>query len=182
MFLAGRLVNRFGARPLIVVGLICVFFGTLVTAHYSPQVDPWWIIWPILFQGFGLGLVFVPLATVSFATLAPGEAAEAAGVRQLARTIGGSLGVSVGGAVMANQTQTAWNQLGGHVTAFPGATSGLLNSLHLGQHSPLAPALLGRLLGHQAQFMGLLDAFYVMAWSVVIGLPLLFLIKRGAGR
>ncbi|HKK13460.1 MAG TPA: DHA2 family efflux MFS transporter permease subunit [Gammaproteobacteria bacterium] len=179
MFLAGRLVNRLGARPLIVTGLACVFFGTLVTAYYTPQVDVWWVVWPILFQGFGLGLVFVPLATVSFSTLPPAEAAEAAGVRQLARTIGGSLGVSVGSAIMAAESQAAWNQLGGHLTPFSTSVSTLMERLHL-HHG--AGAVLGRLLGYQAGFQGILDAFYVMGWSIALGLPLLLLIRKGAGQ
>jgi DHA2 family multidrug resistance protein len=181
MFLAGRLVTRVGARPLIVTGLISVFFGTVVTAQYSPQVDPWWIIWPILIQGFGLGLVFVPLATVSFATLPAADAAEAAGVRQLARTIGGSLGVSVGSAIMAREAQASWNQLGGHLTPFADTVRDFLHSLHLGVHTGGA-AVLGHVLDHQARFVGMLDAFDIMAWSVVLALPLMFLIKKGTGR
>ncbi len=179
MFLAGRLINRFGARPLIVVGIVSTLFGTLVTTWYSPQVDIWWLIWPILIQGFGLGLVFVPLATVSFATLPPEQSTEAAGVRQLARTIGASLGVSLGGAVMARQSQTAWNQMGGHVTPFSGALTHYLAPLHLHLHSPLTGAVLAQVVGHQARFLGILDAFQIMAWSVVIALPLLLLIRRG---
>ncbi len=182
MFLAGRLITRIGAKPLIVAGIGCTLLGTLVTTWYTPQVDPWWIIWPVLIQGFGLGLVFVPLATISFATLPPSQSAEAAGVRQLSRTIGASLGVSVGGAVMAQQTQAAWNQLGGHITPFSSAARQYLEPLGLSPHSAAGGAVLGKVLGHQAHFIGILDAFYVMAWTVIIGLPLLLLVKKGIGR
>jgi len=182
MFLAGRLITRIGAKPLIVMGIACTLFGTLVTTWYTPDVSPWWIIWPILIQGFGLGLVFVPLATVSFATLPPEQSAEAAGVRQLSRTVGASLGVSVGSAVMADQTQTAWNQMGGHITAFAGAVSQYLRPLGLTIHDPRAGAVLAQVLGKQAHFLGILDAFYVMAWTVIIGLPLLLLVRKGAGK
>ncbi|MGD8430922.1 MAG: DHA2 family efflux MFS transporter permease subunit, partial [Ectothiorhodospiraceae bacterium] len=57
MFLAGRLIARIGARPLILCGITTLLFGTLVTTWYSPSVNEWWIIWPVLVQGFGLGLV-----------------------------------------------------------------------------------------------------------------------------
>ncbi|MGA8260855.1 MAG: DHA2 family efflux MFS transporter permease subunit [Arenicellales bacterium] len=182
MFLAGRLITRVGAKPLIVSGIGFTLFGTLVTTWYTPEVDPWWIIWPILIQGFGLGLVFVPLATVSFATLPREQSAEAAGIRQLSRSIGASLGISLGGAVMAQQTQAAWNQMGGHVTAFSPAVSQYLAPLGLSWRSPAGEAVLAQLLGKQAHFLGILDAFDVMAWTVVMGLPLLFLIRKGIGR
>jgi len=182
MFLAGRLINRVGARPLVTAGMFSVLFGTLVTTWYSPQVNAWWIVWPILIQGFGLGLVFVPLATVSFATLSPRQSAEAAGIRQLARTIGASLGVSIGGAVMARQSQAAWNQMSGHLTPFSDTLHRYLAPLHLHEHSGRAGAVLGHAIGAQSHFLGILDAFEIMAWSVVVGLPLLLLIRKGTGK
>jgi DHA2 family multidrug resistance protein len=163
MFLAGRLITRVGAKPLIVSGIACTLFGTLVTTWYTPEVDPWWIIWPILIQGFGLGLVFVPLATVSFATLPREQAAEAAGIRQLSRSI-------------------AWNQMAGHVTPFSSAVSQYLAPLGLSWHSPMGGAMLAQVVGKQAHFLGILDAFDVMAWTVVLGLPLLLLIRKGIGK
>lgn len=182
MFLAGRLITQIGAKPLIVSGIACTLFGTLVTTWYTPQVDPWWIIWPIVVQGFGLGLVFVPLATISFATLPKEQSAEAAGIRQLSRAIGASLGVSAGGAVMAQETQASWNQLGGHITPFSSAVSQYLAPLSLGPNDPMGIAELAQVLGRQAHFLGILDAFEVMAWTVVIGLPLLLLIRKGVGK
>ena len=182
MFLAGRLIPRVGAKPLILVGFCCVVFGTWVTTWYTPRVDPWWIIWPIIVQGFGLGLVFVPLATVSFATLPPEWSAEAAGVRQLGRTIGASLGVSVSTTVLANQSQRAWNQLGGHVTTQNPALMDYLSSLHLTPDKAQAGAVLAQLVNKQSSFIGLIDAFYLMSFTVLLGLPLLLLIKRGVGK
>ncbi|WP_158227093.1 MDR family MFS transporter [Mangrovitalea sediminis] len=182
MFLAGRLINRVGAKPLIVCGFFCVLFSTWVTTWYTLQIDPWWIIWPIVLQGFGLGMVFVPLATVSFATLPEEWSAEAAGVRQLGRTIGASLGVSVSGAVMAHQSQVAWHQYGGHITATSDAVRQYLAPLHLSPDSREAAAVLGHLLRLQADFHGLLNAFEVMALTVVLGFPLLLLISRNAGK
>jgi DHA2 family multidrug resistance protein len=182
MFLAGRLINRVGARPLITVGILMTLWGTLVMTHYSLDVDLWWVVWPTMVQGFGLGLVFVPLATVSFATLPRHQSAEGAGVRQLGRAIGASLGIAVSSAVVAQQTQAAWNQMGGHMTAFSGAVEQYLAPLGLGMHAPLAGAVLGHVLGRQAQFQGVLDAFYVLGWSLVVALPLLLLVQRGVGK
>jgi len=182
MFLAGRLINRVGARPLIVVGFACVLLGTWVNTWYAPTIDPFWIIWPILLQGFGLGLVFVPLATVSFATLPQSWSAEAAGVRQLGRTIGASLGISISSAIMARESQTAWNQMGGHITPFSDALKHYLTPLHLTAHSPTAGAILGQMLDKQATLQGIIDAFAVMSLTVLLGAPLLLLLRKGAGQ
>jgi len=182
MLLAGRLLRRYDPRPLIFLGIVCTVFGTWVTTWYTLDVDPFWIIWPIVVQGFGLGMVFVPLATVSFSTLPSDKSAEGAGVRQLARTVGASLGVSVGSATMADASQSAWNHLGGNITPFSHAVRHYLQPLGLGMHSPRAGALLAGKLGQQANFIGLLHAFAVMAITVIIALPLLLFVTRDAGR
>ena len=58
-----------------------LFIGTIAMAEYNLNVGIWWLIWPIILQGFGMGLVFVPLTTLAFATLRPDQTAEAAGLR-----------------------------------------------------------------------------------------------------
>ncbi len=182
MFLAGRLINRLGAKPLIFTGVFCTLFGTLITTRYTLDIGPWWVIWPVMVQGFGLGLVFVPLATVSFATLPPAQSAEAAGLRQLSRSIGASLGVALSSAVAANESQAAWNVLGGHLSTFSRTVGHYLQPLGLQVGQAGAGSVLGRLLDRHAQFEGVLDGFYLLGWSVVVCLPLLLLIRKGVGR
>ena len=182
MFLAGRLINRVGAKPLIAFGILTTVFGTVAMTRYTLDIGLWWVIWPILVQGFGLGFVFVPLATVTFATLPRSKSAEAAGVRQIARTIGSGFGIAMSGAVMAQESQVSWNELGGHLTAHSGALHERLHALGLTIHDPMAGALLGKMLGGQSSFIGLIDAFWLLGWGIAISLVLLFLLSGGVGR
>jgi len=182
MFSAGRLINRTGAKPLILIGFILVFIGSWALTWYAPRIDMWWVIWPGLVQGLGLGLVFVPLATITFATLPEKLSAEAAGIRQLGRTIGASIGVSLSSAVFANQMQAAWNTAGGHLTPFSNAVRGFLAPLHLAPDSSGAAHVLGKVLGQQSAFVGMIDAFYMMSLMLLVSLPLLALLKKGVGR
>ena len=87
MQLAGRFLNRTGPRPLVLAGVLLAAVGTIAMARYNLSVGLWWLIWPIILQGFGMGLVFVPLTTLAFATLRPDQTAEAAGLPQLIRTL-----------------------------------------------------------------------------------------------
>ncbi|HYW75693.1 MAG TPA: DHA2 family efflux MFS transporter permease subunit [Gammaproteobacteria bacterium] len=182
MFLAGRLITRVGVRPLVIFGLTCVFFGTFATTWYTPQIPLWWVIWPILVQGFGLGMVFVPIATAAFATLPPSQSAEAAGVRQLARTIGSSIGVAISSAIMTREGQEAWNQMGGHLTPFSPAVTHFFHHMPVQAGTPLAGALLAHILGPQTNWRGMLDAFYMMAMSTLLGFPLVFLLGKHVGK
>lgn len=182
MFLAGQLINRIGAKPLILTGILITTFSTVVMTWYSLQIDAWWVIWPTLVQGFGLGLVFVPLATITFATLPSELSSEAAGLRQLARTIGASAGVSLSGTIVAQQAQATWNHLGGMITPFSQPLSDFLAGLHMSLGNPHAAAALGAILARHARFQGMIDAYAVLGWGVLVAAPLVLLLKKGVGR
>lgn len=66
--------------------MLCMF-GAYVCTYYSLDTNIWWLIWPSIVQGFGFGLIFVPLAATAFATLPPRLRAEAAGFNSLMRIL-----------------------------------------------------------------------------------------------
>ncbi len=181
MFLVGSLINRTGARPLIVVGILLSIIGTFATTHYNLYISPFWVVWPIVVQGLGMGMIFVPLAAVAFTTLRPEQSAEAAGMYSLLRTIGSSIGISIVTTVMTRQAQVVWNQLGGHLQPFNPSLYLYLDRLHLVPTDPRAAAVLGLELGRQARMVAFADAFTLIAWSFVAMLPMVLLL-RGSGR
>jgi len=69
MLVVGRLVAYVDARWLVLVGLGFGALGSWGMTYYSLDVTQMNIIWPAFLQGIGLGLVFVPLSTVAYATL-----------------------------------------------------------------------------------------------------------------
>ena len=178
MLIAGKLINRLGARPLIIFGVLCTSLGTLVTTEYNLDVDTWWLVWPLLLQGFGMGFVFVPLGTVAFATLRPDQSAEAAGVRQLVRTIVASIGTAASTAVATREGQVTWNQLRESINPYNEAVTRYLSSLHLHGLSHRAAAVLAHVLGRQATVIGMLDAFKLFGLSLLFTLPMLLVMKN----
>ncbi|HYW03747.1 MAG TPA: DHA2 family efflux MFS transporter permease subunit [Gammaproteobacteria bacterium] len=179
MFMVGRLINATGPRPLMFVGIVLAAAGTFAMTRYNLDIDPWWAIWPILLQGLGMGMIFVPLSTVAFATLDASVSAEAAGMFSLTRTIGSAVGISIVTTVFTRQTQVAWNQLGGHLHELGGAVAHYLGGLGLSPSSPAAPALLGSELARQASMVAMVDAFALVAWSFVVVVPLVLLLRGG---
>jgi len=178
MFLVSRLINRTGPRPLVIAGAATFTVGVLAMTRYSLQVDTWWLVWPTIVQGFGVGLAFVPLATVAFTTLPESDAHEAAGVRQLCRTIGGSVGVAVGAALFARQGQVSWNQLGAHINPYNPAVADTLARLGLEGITHRAGALFASILHQQAALQAMINVFLVLGVSVLATLPLLLLMGR----
>ncbi|MEJ2479992.1 MAG: DHA2 family efflux MFS transporter permease subunit [Acidihalobacter sp.] len=179
MQFAGRLLNYTGPRVLVLTGVLLAAVGTLAMSGYNLEVGLWWLIWPIILQGLGMGLVFVPLTALAFATLSGERTTEAAGLRQLIRTIAASVGTAASTGMTAHFAQQDWNRLGGHMTAFNPAVHRYLAPFHTSAHSALGAAALGRLLGRQSQMVALVHVFEVFGFALLATLPLLLLIGRG---
>jgi DHA2 family multidrug resistance protein len=179
MMVVGRIITRVSPRTLIAAGIVISAAGSYAMTGYSLYSDAWALIWPVIFQGFGLGMIFVPLSTVAFTTLPRQRSAEAAGIYSLMRTVGSSVGISIATTVLTRHTQMAWNQLGGHIEPFNPALSQYFSGLHLALPDPRAVGLLAYELGRQAQMTGLLDAFMLVTWSFLFMLPLVLLLRRG---
>ena len=105
MLLVGRLVRMVDARLLVVAGLLLTALSLYNMTGFSPQMDDSPILISGIIQGLGLGLVFVPLSTVAFATLTPRFRTDAASLFSLVRNIGSSIGISVVTVLLTRNTQ-----------------------------------------------------------------------------
>jgi DHA2 family multidrug resistance protein len=95
MAVLGRYAAMLDPRRVLSVGALLSATG-LLSFSFAPADAPvaWLTLWLVV-QGVGLGLIFVPINTVSFVTLAPELRTEGAALMTLARNIGGSLGVAL---------------------------------------------------------------------------------------
>lgn len=180
MLLAGRLVTRIDPRHLVMMGSLIVCMGTWMGTWYSVGISPRWIIVPVLVQGFGLGLVFVPLSVVAFSTLPASLRPEAAGLFSLLRTLGSSMGISIVSTLLARNVQWFWNQLGEFLTPYNSAVSHYLQPLGLAPDSPMGKVVLAGLVGREAQMMAFTNCFAFISFSFLAMLPLVMMLKKGA--
>ena len=84
---------------------------------WTPDVSQSTIVWVGVVQGIGLGFLFVPLSTVTLATLSAEHRTEGAGLYSLSRNIGSSVGISVVNALLTRNTQANHADIAQHVTA-----------------------------------------------------------------
>jgi len=180
MLLVGWLIKYVDPRHLVITGVIFAVAGTAVGMYYNTQMSMEWIVWSLLLQGFGIGLVFVPLSVVAFSTLPEQLRTEGTGLYSLLRTMGGSIGISISITLFTRYSQQAWNQLGGFIQPFSPAPAAYLRPLHLDPHSPLGSAVLGHTLNNQAQMVALDNVFAFITWTFILMLPLVFLLRRGS--
>ena len=177
MAVVSRLIVRMDPRRLIVAGLAFATLGTWLMSRYTLEISPGWIVWPGVIQGLGLGLIFVPLATVAYETIPQTETDAASGIFNLGRTIGSSIGISVVATLLSRAEQYSWNRLGGNISPFNPQLHAWLQSRHLSLGEPLAPRLLASELSRHATMVAFVNVFWLVALSFVILFPLVLLLR-----
>jgi DHA2 family multidrug resistance protein len=131
------------------------------------------IVWPGAIQGLGIGIVYVPMAALTFATLAPAMRNEGTALFNLIRNIGSSIGISTVQGLMVHNTQVVHAALAQHITPLTLAHHSL--GVYAGQQ---AVAALNRSLTAQATMIAYLDDFQLMLMLTLLALPLLLLVRN----
>ncbi len=181
MLLVGRLLPRLGAKNLIYFGIAVSLIGALDAHSNQPGLHGAHDVVPFLLQGFGIGFVFIPLSAVAFATLPPGLATEAAGVYNLIRSIGASIGISIVSVYMTRGGQASWSALRGFVDPYRHEVQQYLDPMRL-KAQGAGLALIAQQAARQAQMLGLLQAFWLIVASFVAMIPLVMLLKPAERR
>ena len=176
MMIAAKLIGRVDFRVLIILGALLNAGGMWIGTYYNLQISPGWIIWPLVMQGFGLGMTFVTLTNVAYTTLPAHLRTEAAGLFSLLRTMGSSVGISIVANIFTRHAQIAWNQLGGFIEPYNPAVYAYLHAVGLQLNSPFASLVLARELSRQAQMVSFVDVYAFMSISFLVVLPLAFFI------
>jgi len=94
--LAPVLLPRFGAKPLMVAGLIPAVAGMAWLGQISASSTYLsGVLGPMLLLGAGMGVAFVPLTMTSLAGVAPADSGAAASMVNVTQQVGGALGLSI---------------------------------------------------------------------------------------
>ncbi len=177
MIIVGKIIRFVSPRWLVVMGAMISSAGMYISTNYYLGVSPGWIIFPFILQGLGLGMIFVPLSAIGFATLKPELNSEAAGLFSLCRTIGSSVGISIVINIFTRHTQTTWNRLGGHITISNPAVAEYIKPLHLPLSHPASIMTLAKTLSMQARMIAFLDVYMFITVSLLAMIPFVFLLK-----
>ena len=182
MLLVGRLVNRVDIRLLMLTGLLLTATSLLQMSAWNLDVSVYAIVQTGLVQGLGLGFLFVPLSTITFATLDPRFRNEGTAMFSLMRNIGSSLGISIMVTLVARNTQVNHAVLGELLNPFRAAFRSLTSSGQLDTGSAAGLAMLNGELTRQAAAIAYLDDFRLMGWITLGVIPLLLLLRTTKGR
>ena len=180
MFVVGRMIGKVDTRLLLMTGLLLTAWAMYDMTGWNPNVSQWTIAVTGFIQGAGLGFLFVPLTTVTFATLAPEQRADGTGLYNLSRNVGSSVGISIVSYLLIRNGQVNHATIASHVTAVNRAFG---NGAILHAFSPWTAAgraALDQVVQLQASIISYIDDFKLMMILSLAAVPLVLLLRSAS--
>jgi len=183
--LIGRLLNKVDLRILTGIGVICSAGALWWMTNFYLQVSFGTFALGRAMQAFGLAFLFLPINALGFRDIPAQQTNYASALINLARNFGGSVGISFASTLVTRRAQFHQSRLVEHLQplnpAFPDFVRQLGQAAHTNGNMLTTTAHAFQLALNQASLLGYLDAFKAVAVVSLLLLPLLALVKPGAG-
>jgi len=183
----GLLLARFDARKMLTLGMIVCGATLLEFSRLSLDAGFWNYFWPLLIMGLSLGLMFVPLTTITMDPIPKESMGNATSLFNLVRNLGGSIGIAAMSTLQIRRQQMDINVLGAHVNPYSPTAVQMLRSLEqffasrgadpaLASHR--AQAAVFGIVRQQASMLAY-DYVFVVLGAMFLGMvPFVLLMKR----
>jgi DHA2 family multidrug resistance protein len=90
----GRLASKVDPRILLMSGFVIFAVGAWQMTYFTKDWDFAQLLWPQIFRGVGLMLAMIPITNLALGTLEPQRLKNASGLFNLARNLGGAVGLA----------------------------------------------------------------------------------------
>jgi DHA2 family multidrug resistance protein len=184
----GFLLSRYSPRWLLVFGLVMLSGSLFNMTRFNLQIPFSTTVTARIFQAIGMAFLFVPINTAAYAYLPRDKNNAASGLMNLARNIGGSVGISLVTTLLDRRTQTHLNDFAARLSpanpAFQSMLQGATAAMKAhGSNAALATqqayALIQNTLQRQATMLAYIDDFWLLGISIMAMIPIVFLMKKG---
>ena len=185
-FFVRRLVGKIRMRWMLLFGFCTLAYSSFMLANINLQVGMMNVIWPSIINGIAISFIFVPLTTATMSQLGQAQIANASGLYNLMRNLGGSIGIAFVTTMLARGfrcIRPTWWAISR--PADPAFTQRLAAAQNvLSHHTDIVTATrqaysaVYSMLGQQAQLWAFVDNFFLFGLLALGGIPLIFLFKR----
>lgn len=178
MYLVSKVGERIGMSTLLFVGGVLATVACFWMTRMSPDMTGWWLAPALALQGFGIGMVFVPLGTLPFTTLPREQMAEASTLYFLARNAASALGIAGVSVYATTQADGYWAKMGEHLTPYAPAVQDYAARLQVAPDSVAGAVALGAELARQASMAAFIDAQWLATAATLVLVPLALVLGR----
>ncbi|HEX3115645.1 MAG TPA: MDR family MFS transporter [Bradyrhizobium sp.] len=176
MMLVGRMMRYIEARTLIICGLSLTCLSLFYMTGWTDQTDVQTIVVVTIAQGFGFGLVFVPLSTVAFLTLPNQLRTDGTSMLTLMRNVASSIGISIVIAQLTEGSRRTYAILNEHVTPFNHAMQMPDVRGMIDMSTSAGRAMADVMIGVQAQIIAFSQDYQMVMVFTLCAIPLAIMI------
>jgi MFS transporter, DHA2 family, multidrug resistance protein len=192
MPIVGFLLSRYSPRYLMMFGLTMLSFSLFHMTSFDLGIDFKTVAMARVFQAMGLAFLFVPINTAAYSSLPRDKNNAASGLMNLARNIGGSVGISFVTTGLARRAQIHQSRLSENfslanpsfrsmVQGFSNTFSGSGPGSGPGTAQQHAYAMIQNNAISQATMLAYIDNFWILGIVIACLIPFVFLIKKSKG-
>lgn len=187
MPIVGQLVSRVDARYLVAIGFSLTACALYYMTNLNLTIDFRHAAMMRIFQTIGLAFIFIPINTLSYVGMPPNKSNQVAGITNLARNIGGSIGISMLSTFLVRLSQKHEVFLNAHAVAGNPAWDQRVNGvvqlfvdrgMSAVDAQSRAYAVTYRFIEGQAALLAYIDIIGVAALGVACLVPLVFIMQR----
>jgi DHA2 family multidrug resistance protein len=187
MPVVGFLLSRVDARYLLFFGLSVLSLSLFNMTRFDLAIDFRTATVARVFQAAGLAFLFVPINTAAYSYLPREKNNAASGLMNLARNIGGSVGISFVTTMLDRRTQKHISDLGSHLTSanaqFQAMLRGIASSLEARGTAPAtamkqAYGIIQANVERQATMLAYIDNFFILGCVIMALVPVLLLMRK----
>jgi MFS transporter, DHA2 family, multidrug resistance protein len=181
------LIGKFDSRKLLGAGVIFSAGAMFLLSRLSLDVGMWNFWWPLMLQGAALGLIFVPLTTVTNDPIPREQMGNATSIFNLMRNIGASIGISVVQTLQFRRLQSHINVLGKYVNPGNAEAMRMIDGLRqsfMAQGYDAAAATRRAyattfgMIQQQAAMLSYNDVFFILAIMFLVMFPFVLLMRK----
>jgi MFS transporter, DHA2 family, multidrug resistance protein len=187
MPVSGRLSNLVQPKYLMAAGMAMIAIGMWHSTSLEQGASFGYFAWMRIFQVVGLPFLFVPITTVAYYGLRPESTGQASSLINVARNLGGSIGVSIANTELAQRSQ--FHQARLVESTIPSSIHyqnavERLTEIFVGQGSSLVAAQrqavgwIGQTIAGQSVLMSYIDVFWGASMFALLMVPLALTLKN----
>jgi DHA2 family multidrug resistance protein len=176
MMLVGRLMRYIEARTLIIAGLTLTAASLFQMTGWTDQTQVPEIVIVSVVQGFGFGLVFVPLSTVAFLTLPDQLRTDGTSMLTLLRNVASSVGISIVIAELSQGSRRTYAVLSEHINPFNQALQMPDVARMIDLSTDAGRAMADKMVAMQAQIIAFARDYQLVMIFIVCTIPLALMI------
>lgn len=187
MPLVGRFLHRFNPKIFILLGILFTAYSTFLMSGFSLGVDFDTVLWPRIFMGIGMGMLFIPLTTLTIAGVRKEDMGNATAIYNLVRNIGGSIGIAIIATMVSRRAQFHQSRLIDHLTPYDPVfylrtrqAAGLLQQKgvdsSMADHGGLGVIYENTI--RQASMLSFADVFFILTLMMLALIPVVIFMKN----